>query len=146
MKCLSLIQPWATLVILGVKRNDTRSWRTRYRGRVFIHASRQFPERFRALCSVEPYRSVLRQGAFYHSADLPTGALIGTVELVDCLPADEAADCLADVGHCRPEHWKWQLDRPIALPQPIPYRGRLGLFDAPEIDVDATEGETAILR
>ncbi len=32
MKCISLIQPWATLIIHGAKRFETRSWRTPYRG------------------------------------------------------------------------------------------------------------------
>ncbi len=40
MKALSLLQPWVTLVILGVKQIETRSWSTAYRGPLLIHASR----------------------------------------------------------------------------------------------------------
>ncbi len=40
MKTLSLLQPWATLVVMGVKQIETRSWRTDYRGPLLIHASK----------------------------------------------------------------------------------------------------------
>ncbi len=43
MKCISLIQPWATLIIHGAKRFETRGWRTLYRGPLTIHASGCFP-------------------------------------------------------------------------------------------------------
>jgi eukaryotic-like serine/threonine-protein kinase len=43
MKCLSLHQPGATLLTLGAKRYETRSWRTEYRGPLLIHASVSFP-------------------------------------------------------------------------------------------------------
>ena len=38
-KVLSLIQPWASLAVLGHKKIETRSWNTKYRGELFIHAS-----------------------------------------------------------------------------------------------------------
>ncbi len=40
MKALSLLQPWATLVVIGVKQIETRSWSTAYRGPLLIHASK----------------------------------------------------------------------------------------------------------
>ena len=39
MKAISLLQPWATLVIIGVKTIETRSWGTHHRGNILIHAS-----------------------------------------------------------------------------------------------------------
>ena len=39
MKVLSLTEPYATLVKKGFKTIDTRSWKTRYRGKLYIHAS-----------------------------------------------------------------------------------------------------------
>jgi len=39
MKAISLLQPWATLVVTGVKTIETRSWGTKYRGPILIHAS-----------------------------------------------------------------------------------------------------------
>ena len=43
-RCLSLIQPWATLVAIGAKKVETRSWKTPYRGWLAIHASKAFPK------------------------------------------------------------------------------------------------------
>lgn len=47
MKALTLHQPWATLVALGVKTIETRSWSTRYRGRLLIHAAAKRPDHWR---------------------------------------------------------------------------------------------------
>jgi hypothetical protein len=41
MKALTLIQPWATLVALGEKQIETRSWDTKYRGPLAIHAGKK---------------------------------------------------------------------------------------------------------
>ena len=40
MKALTIIQPWATLIASGHKMNETRSWKTNYRGEVLIHAGK----------------------------------------------------------------------------------------------------------
>lgn len=140
MKCLSLIQPWATLVVLGAKRFETRCWQTRYRGPLAIHASRTFPETARALCLTAPFRSVLRRAGYRQSADLPRGAVIGTVELVDCLPAPEvlhslAADALDRAfGDYGAGNWAWRLTGAAGRAVPIPVVGRLGLFDVAALD------------
>ena len=44
IKFITLTQPWATLVALGVKRIETRSWRTPYRGLLGIHAAKSYPD------------------------------------------------------------------------------------------------------
>lgn len=41
MKVITLIQPWATLVALGEKKIETRSWSTNFRGRIAIHAGKK---------------------------------------------------------------------------------------------------------
>jgi activating signal cointegrator 1 len=40
MKAISICQPWATLIVIGAKRFETRSWKTDYRGILAIHASK----------------------------------------------------------------------------------------------------------
>ena len=39
MKALTIKEPWATLIISGYKKYEFRSWKTNYRGEIFIHAS-----------------------------------------------------------------------------------------------------------
>jgi hypothetical protein len=132
MIALSVQQPWVQLILLGKKRFETRTWKTGYRGPLAIQASRTFPEASRQLCFREPFRSDLVQAGFRFSADLPRGAVLGVVDLLDCLPAPEVVAELGDgeraYGDFRPGRWAWRLANPRLLPSPVPARGKTGLF------------------
>jgi hypothetical protein len=135
MKCLSLMQPFATLIVIGAKRYETRKWHTDLLGPLAIHAGRHFSDKARALCVQEPFRSFLARAGYRQSADLPRGAVLGTVELVKCLPVPTVLSLLQDrpeelaFGDHRKARWAWQLARPLPLREPYRCRGRLGLFD-----------------
>ncbi len=144
MKALSLTQPFATLVAIQAKRLETRSWATRYRGPLVIHAAKGFPRWALELCFEEPFVSALRAGGIVTPGDLPRGALLATTELTGCfptpgeavpwreffggfrLPPDEPELSFGDYG---PGRHAWRLEDVRQLPEPIPYRGQLGLFD-----------------
>src|SRR5581483_12013186 len=81
MKCISLYQPWATLVACGQKRYETRSWSTAYRGALAIHAAKKWSEELAALCQTPPYREALAACGFKSPHDLPRGVLLGVVTL-----------------------------------------------------------------
>jgi hypothetical protein len=137
MKCLSLKQPFATLVMIGAKRIETRSWPTGHRGPLAIHASGRLDPDARALCEREPFRTRLK-AAGYRSADrLPLGALLGTADVTDCRPAEELgidpASEEAAFGDFRPGRWGWLLDDVSRLLSPLPCRGQLRLFDIPHL-------------
>jgi hypothetical protein len=135
MKCLSIVQPWASLVVLGAKKFETRGWRTSHRGPLAIHASRKFPDAARALCQTEPFRSALLRGGYRTPADLPRGALVGAAELMDCVPTPHVSSVLPSehpellFGDYRPGRWAWRLVDPIRLLEPRHYSGRLGIFE-----------------
>lgn len=59
MKALSFTQPWASLVAIGAKQIETRSWNTTHRGLIAIHAARDFKPDAQELCATEPFRSTL---------------------------------------------------------------------------------------
>lgn len=89
MKALTLSQPWASLVAIGAKRIETRSWGTNYRGPLAIHAAKNFSDIARQLCYTEPFASALIdvEGVLYSNSDeLPTGVVVAVVELTDVLP------------------------------------------------------------
>lgn len=100
MKILSLTQPWATLVSLGAKKIETRSWSTPYRGKLLIHAAKGLgsvggKRGYKRLCFTEPFLSVLslaRQNTsdvFYlvdYFMSLPFGAIVAVCDLLDCVP------------------------------------------------------------
>jgi len=126
MKCLSIQQPWAWAILAGHKRVENRTWSTRHRGPLAIHASMKV--------SREGY-DVLRSLGIDVPDDLPGGVILGTVELVDVIDCRQplldfdgeqaklAADPLATGPKC------WILRNPRPLAQPIRHVGRLGLFD-----------------
>src|SRR5437660_260684 len=127
MRALTVAQPWASLIVLGVKRLETRPWRTEYRGPLLIHAARAFPAAARTLCRGDPFRSLLA-AAGLDAAGLPLGAVVGGVELLDCvrvedLPEPDAGE--AALGDFGPGRWVWRLAEPRCRLQPFPARGRL---------------------
>jgi len=132
MKAISLIQPWATLVAIGAKKIETRSWATKYRGELAIHASKNYPGKFKKLEQQEPFYSALRPGGVYAYPELYCGKIIAVVKLVDCVsitldnipPEPERS-----FGDYTPERYAWILEDVRLLPEPVPVRGRLGLWE-----------------
>ena len=110
MKVLTVRQPWASLIVAGIKDVENRSWRTNYRGRLGIHAAQGFDQEL-----IDVYGHLLDE-------DLPLGALIGSVKLVDCVTNSRSK--WADRGA-----WHWILTEPKTLVRPRPMKGRLGLWD-----------------
>src|SRR2546430_364372 len=88
MKGLSLTQPWATLVAIGAKCVETRSWSTTYRGLVAIHASKGFPTDCRSLCRRTPFVEALIEAGLDRDEQLPRGAIVAVVPIEDCLPSE----------------------------------------------------------
>jgi hypothetical protein len=151
MKCLSLIQPWATLIILGAKRIETRSWHTSYRGPLLIHASQC--KSFDALVEQEPFKSAIIEGYGVNHLKtvlpLPRGYILGAVNLDDCQPVERLAVTERFMenpneqafGDYSPGRFAWLLSNPQPLVSPIPYKGKLGIFEVPD---EALEGASYV--
>ncbi len=88
MIALTLTQPWATLVTIGAKRIETRSWSTSYRGPLAIHAAKTFPKTARLLCHDRPFSTALAPHGFY-AHNLPLGAVVATCRLVGVFPISD---------------------------------------------------------
>jgi hypothetical protein len=84
---LSLKQPWATLLVHGIKTIEVRRWPTARRGRVLIHAARIPDPRERGWLLVP---AQLRAEAQV------VGGIIGAADLTDCLAYRDPADFAAD--------------------------------------------------
>jgi hypothetical protein len=137
-----MTQPWAMLVALGENSIETRSWSTRYRGPLAIHAAKAFPQDARALCKLEPYRSVLARGGFSSAEELPRGGVIALAELTDVIAftrtslrdtRKRAAQGLlpeheADFGDFSPGRYGFVLTRVRKLSTPVPAKGMLGVW------------------
>lgn len=145
MRALSLHQPWASLVAVGAKRVETRSWQTRYRGPLAIHAAQRYPRSM--LSGLEPATVALMHNALYGSPfglTEPRGCIVATCRLVDCcvigshftsggrVPIVQGRDVSQQeeaFGDYSPGRWAWMLADVVALKEPIPARGQQGLWD-----------------
>lgn len=131
LRAISLTQPWATLVAIGAKRIETRSWRTPYRGQLAIHAAKTFPTDARSRCHQEPIKATLMASGIESLADLPLGAVVAVGHLVDCVPT-ESLTSISRVerafGDYTPGRFGWLFEGVEPLPEPIPARGALGLW------------------
>src|SRR5262249_62191033 len=87
MRALTLYQPWASLVVLGEKKIETRSWSTRHVGPLAIHASATWPPGFHDICDSPAFRKALEHLGLLASR-LPLGAVLGTADLIACLPTE----------------------------------------------------------
>src|SRR5689334_7632055 len=84
MKVLTLYQPYATLVVIGAKRIETRSWPMSHRGDLLIHAALEYPDR--GLRFEEQLMSALWQAGIKPDMPLPIGAIIGGCTVVESVP------------------------------------------------------------
>src|SRR4051812_47163896 len=77
MKAISLLQPWAYLCVIGAKQFETRSWGTKYRGPLLIHAS------VNSRMAKELYQETPFNNFIKNWTDLPYGAVVGKVYLAN---------------------------------------------------------------
>lgn len=107
MKAITIRQPWAALIVAGIKDIENRTWTTKYRGPLLIHAGG---------AEWEPLSKLVREPA----VSSLYSRIIGIVDLVD-------------VAESHPSPWfegpyGWVLANPRPI-KPVPMAGRLGLFE-----------------
>ena len=136
MKALTLRQPWATLVAIGAKKIETRSWKTKHRGLLAIHAGATFSKAAIELCDFDPFLTAL--AAYTNELGsvcpdkLPTGAVIAICELADCTlmtsPEEMPPEPERSFGTYVAGWYAWHL---MAVHQIAPrsIKGRLGLWE-----------------
>jgi hypothetical protein len=147
MKALSLWQPWATLIAIGAKRYETRSWQTTYRGPLVICASKTWrSECDYAVRHVPEIAKALKDASIQ---ELPRGVAVCLVKLVDCQQTyrtiytgqpirwwagkEEIADADLPFGDFSPGRFAWGLELIRRIEPPFPVRGYQGLFDLPDM-------------
>ena len=124
MKVLTIRQPWATLIMLGLKKYEFRSWKTNYRGELLIHAGKGIDKEG---------RNRLQK---YLPENLPRGEIICKVKLVDCIKVTK--EFLEELRNINKEVYKrsvfkeeyaWKLEVVEILKNPIKINGKLGLWN-----------------
>ncbi len=139
VKVLSLLQPWATLVVIGAKRIETRSWDTKHRGDLLIHASKKFTKEQAKLCSTWPFNEYIE-----NLEQIECGYILGAVNLYQTrtsvaqlsdmkLSESEGSQEEYRFGDYSPGRFCWLFHNAIEFNEIIPAKGKLGLWDF-EID------------
>jgi len=112
---LGVRQPWIELILRGLKTIEVRSQGTRVRGTIYLYASKKFSDIPAAIGAARA-----------HGLDcpsLPTGLLVGSVEICGARPAaarDAAASCVP--AALLSQQFAWELRNPVRFAEPLPVR------------------------
>lgn len=134
MKAISLWQPWASFMAAGIKKNETRHWATSHRGPILIHAAKRKPTK----SDLEFFWLKLSEHGIAGGRlwDLPFGAILCRVDLMDCQqighensPLEKELEYhLGNYDHGR---YMWITDNLVKFEKPIPWKGSQGIFYVP---------------
>ncbi len=138
--CLSsfvLWQPWASLIPLGLKHYETRSWKTNYRGKLLIcsaaASSGQHKEYLKICSEIElpPW------------SDFPHGCAIAICDLVDCIEMtpefiEQQSKTEILCGDWQVGRYAWKLENIELITEPFAVKGKQGLFNI-SVDKQLTE-------
>jgi len=135
VKALSLYEPWATLIALGKKRFETRSWGTAYRGPLLICASKKSPG--------VPYKMIpllnrisLTVNEWNEGRALAIADLIDVIKMVEdnILTINDMVQGGNELafGDFSPGRFAWRLENIRRFVNPPLVRGKQGLFNVPD--------------
>lgn len=125
MKALSILQPWAWLIVHGHKPVENRTWSTSFRGEFLVHAGKKWgPEQRRdymwVLANTDVGLDLPPMYAFENEIGFLRGGVVGQARVVDCVQAMDSVWFSGPYGFV------------LADAKPLPfvsYRGQLGFFD-----------------
>lgn len=162
MKAITIREPWATLVAIGAKQIETRSWPTNYRGPIAIHASKKITSREVDLATNldHPIGRAIQKagvqifwqpdviGATHQAFSETRGCVIATATISDCIQfTQENVRTLCavygahelDFGDLTVGRYGFILSRVQRLDTPIPAKGQLGLWDLSDETMEKIE-------
>lgn len=136
-KAISIKQPYATLLLMGIKKFETRSWKTKFRGEICIHSSKAVDKE-----GMKILKEVL--GQKFNSLDFPTGAILGKIQILDCFQCVKKdnnrvlLDNGKEISNTESEYYfgdfsvgryAWEIKPIIKFENPIYCNGKLGIWE-----------------
>lgn len=123
MKALSIKQPWTSLIIEGHKEYEFRTYKTNYRGKILIHASKTIEKH-----NIKRFESL--------NLNYELGAIIGEAYITDCILVDDAFEQklikqnpLVYQNNNDKRIYAWKLENIKKYDKPIYVKGMLGLWN-----------------
>ncbi len=133
MKCLSVSQPYADLIVQGKKTIELRTWNTKYRGEFLVHAPSKIKKDACKKLGIDETK-------------IRTGVIIGKAEIYDVKIYDSVSELKSDYKkHFSTEEflrhkYGFLLKNLRELKIPIPYKGSLGFFNV-NLDTKVKESD-----
>jgi hypothetical protein len=120
LPCISVLQPYAWLIVHGIKPVENRTWSTKFRGRILIHAGKRLSK-----SDHELYRRMWERHLKtpYPAIEEMTGGIIGEAVVTDCVTEHPSEYFFGPFG--------FVMAQPKAYQKLIPYRGQLSIFGVP---------------
>ncbi len=151
MKAITLHQPYASLIAAGLKRYETRSFKTNHRGLIAIHAGQQrqlLTREQKVILYLPEYKDdeelkKIRYGQY------PLGAIVAVVEIKDCILMDEDFMGLQTPVELACGDWKvgryaWELTNIRPVIKPYYVKGQQGIWFVTDEIEQIVEGVEAI--
>ncbi len=113
---LTVCQPHVEAIFAGCKKIEYRTWSTNHRGPLLIHAATRRPK-----------AGDWNEYPTLNPGPVPLGAIVGVVDLTDCEPVEFGGG-----GDEVETEYRWHLASPRRFRQPIPFAGRLRIFEVPD--------------
>jgi len=122
VKALSIRQPWAWMILHAGKDIENRDWQTKFRGTVYIHASKWFRDQevFETFQDMKPIMKEDRPQATIGDLRAMCGMIVGTVDIVDCVSQSTSPWFFGRYG--------FVLENPKPI-TPFPVKGKLNFFE-----------------
>ncbi|NXP29827.1 TRIP4 protein, partial [Scytalopus superciliaris] len=121
--CLSMHQPWASLLVRGIKRVEGRTWYTSHRGRLWIAATAKRPSPQEISELEATYRMLLRKDVEFPS-DYPSGCLLGCVDVTDCLSQEQFQEQYPDLSQESESPFVFICTNPQEMVVKFPIKGK----------------------
>ncbi|XP_012244625.1 activating signal cointegrator 1 [Bombus impatiens] len=123
--CLSMHQPYASLLVAGIKVHEGRTWYSSHRGRLWIAAASKIPTK-EEISTVEQYYRVLKNEKIMFPEVYSTGCLLGCVTVTDVLPQEEYRKSYPDGESDSP--YVFICENFVALPIKFPIQGKHKIY------------------
>ncbi|KAL0820181.1 hypothetical protein ABMA28_006106 [Loxostege sticticalis] len=125
-RCLSMHQPWASLLVEGIKMHEGRTWYTSHRGRLWIASTAKPPDQDIIRAIENQYRVLYPESQLKFPSFYPTGCLLGCVTVDDCLPQEEYQKKYPDGESDSP--YVFICSNPVSLRLRFPIKGQHKIY------------------
>ncbi len=131
LKAISLWQPYCSLIPLGLKNYETRSWKTKYRGKLLICSTAKSTK-----IQYQQYLKICNELELpaWNEINFPHGYALAVCDLVDCIEMTPEFIAQQSQTELKSGDWQigryaWKLENVQPITEPLPIKGKQGLFN-----------------